>query len=796
MAVCEDLATKAGLQELKDELQELRDQLNAMLGKKEEGGTVEIFQADAGIESIEGSLAGTAYINTQERALEALVDIKIEPELAEPTDKDLVEKKPEWVQVKGSGLALIIPGLAGVGKVAGTGSLATKIMTAVGNVSGGGIAVLSSLTSIGASLGLNIATVNILDERIEAEARGAQLQIDAVNTSMLRLYDKQQGDIDAVIAELDANDAVVQQVRQDIDLTKVQVQEANRINLEQEIKIEEVNQSIEQLRQQNESLVAEINANQLEAREIIEGLTYQIETNSRQLHQAITILAQQRSTISAQTAKLEAMETRVGELENRIQINELQYIHLREEFFKLKQEIEGEIDIVNDRVTSLEGKTAKTTVYQKRTGGSGGLAAATTAQDGILKLASGVAGQPYQEIDSNTSGSFDRNTQFNNDLDNLLEQITAGGNVTPEQIEDLRTGITTGVSTDLSSLLSGLVVPRLDNIADQTTDRRQQANVGQGICQSLNGQGSCPVTPGNPNPTQGLQGMQQGIQAGQLNISNALGLANLGANQSILGIVQNTNSVINSSAHGLQAIQNFASTAWRVTKADKIMAGVSMALTVHNAMMLSNNLLSTMSEAVNITFEALNIRDETDEPIDFGKAVKDKINAVLASVLGQANYEALTARIAKANRIYQAGINILDTTYSLFDSARTVAELTAEHMGQIGNALREAGVVYEDAYNEMSEKINPQNAAMRKLGSFREAIEVAEDAFDSVSQISSSVVETKDNIAQLKTEKEELKTEIEGFITEQKEEKDEAKEEAQVTADINEADFDPAVAES
>ena len=363
--------------------------------------------------------------------------------------------------------------------------------------------------------------------------------------------------------------------------------------------------------------------------------------------------------------------------------------------------------------------------------------------------------------------------------------------MTPEQMEELKTNITTGVSTDLNALLSGLIVPRLNDINKQTTDERQRANIGAGICQSLNGQSPCSPTSGSSNPVNGLKGMNDALRTAQDALANKLGVANLAANTTIAGIVQNTNTVINSSTHGLARIQNFAETAWKVTKADKIMAGVSMALTVHNAMMLSNNLLSTVSEATNITFEALGIRDAEDTPLDFGASVKKAITSVLESTLGQANYEALTARIAKANRIYQTGINLLDTTYSLFDSARTVAELTAEHTGQIGNALREAGVVYEDAYNEMSERMNPQNAAMRKLGNFREAIEFAEDAFDSVSQISSSIVEAKDNIAQIKEEKQELKTEIEGFIKEQEDEKTLAKEEAEVTTDINDADFEP-----
>ena len=200
----------------------------------------------------------------------------------------------------------------------------------------------------------------------------------------------------------------------------------------------------------------------------------------------------------------------------------------------------------------------------------------------------------------------------------------------------------------------------------------------------------------------------------------------LGAQGLDLALVQQIHSTVHSSAHGLAKIQSFAETAWKVTKADKIMTGVSMALTVHNAMMLSNNLLATVSEATNMAFNALGIRDETDTEFDFGQAIKDKIDAVLSSVLGQANYDALTVRIAKANRIYQSSINLLDTTYSLFDSARTVAELTAENTGKIGNALRESGAVYEDAYEEFIEQVNPQNTSQRRLANFREGLESVE----------------------------------------------------------------------
>lgn len=271
-----------------------------------------------------------------------------------------------------------------------------------------------------------------------------------------------------------------------------------------------------------------------------------------------------------------------------------------------------------------------------------------------------------------------------------------------------------------------------------------------------------------------------------------LGGTSVGQNANILDIVRDTNRVINSPEHGLAKVQDFARTAWRVTRADKVMAGVSMVMSVHNAMMLSNNLLSTVSEATNMTLNALGIRDEEDTPIDFGAAVKEKIEAVMKNVLGETKYVELTARIAKANRIYQASINLLDTAYSLFDSARSVAELTAENTGKIGNALRDAGVVYEDAYNEFVEEVNSQNQKLRGFGKLGKTLGQVSEGVSTVTEISSEVVELKENIEQVKEEKQQLADEISEATEKAKDTKEEEKQLVQVTAEIDEVDFEVA----
>lgn len=783
---CADLATKA-------ELQELRDQLNALLGEKEEGGTEVLFAASTSPAVVVAAGAATAFHFTKERAKQAVVSVATASTLEQPIWKALKDGTAQWISTSGNGTKTPITALNQVSKATGQNTVAANLATKGTATAGASLAVLANLVSIGATLGLNIATVNVIDSRIEAEARGARLQIDAVNSSMLRLYDKNQGDINAVIRELDENDNIIQANKTAINVANSEIIEAQKINRKLNDNINEANTAIEALVTQNEELVNQINSSNLETQEVIDNLTSQSNDISSQLTQATEVINRQKETIAKQEERILALETKVTKLEDRIRVVELQYIHLREEFFKLKNDLEANTELNNERVSLIEGKIALVQKFVKQNagggGGASGVSSAAATQTSLLDLTSKLTGKEPGKV-AITSTDIQNNTStFQDTFESLLTEI-GGNGVTTEQLEALRTGIVGDVNTNFSSLLGTSVIPRLDNISSQTTDRRMISNTKTGICESLNG-GSCPVTPANPGQVDGLKGLgdKLGNQADKINAG--LGLANLKANQSILGIVKNTNEAVRDAKYGLEAVHKFAETAWKATHADKIMNAATLVLAIHNGMMLSNNLLSTVSEATNVTLEALGIRDSTDTPIDIGKAVKDRIKAVLKNVLGAEQLETLTTRIAKANRIYQASINLLDTTKGLFDNAQTIAEIGIEHTGQIGNALREAGAVYEDAYGEMLDKVNPQNAALRRLGQFREKVGDVEEVFSSVSQISGEIVETKDNFEQLKAEKTELLEEIENEKEKQANDKAEEKSKTQVTAEIVKLDFEP-----
>ena len=787
---CEALATK-------EEVQELRDQLNSLLGQTEEGTQVELFQAGISQTQLNSIYAGTAIAIAARLFPEAITDIVTTTGASLTNWKDLAAGRAKLLLKKGRGAVTESSALSKFTKASGNGIGGGSLAAKGGGAGGAGLSILASLVQLGANLALNIATVNVLDDRIEAEARGAQVQIDAVNSSMIRLFDKQGGDINAVINQLDINQQVANNNKLQIEQANFEIREANLINSQLFSQLDVFNQEIIEGRTRYNNLVTEINQYNADSEEIINDLRTQAEGFKTQLDAAEIIIQEQKNTITSVEDRLTKLEEKAQNLIDRIEQLELQHRDLKQEFEDLKIELEGDLDITNDRITSLEGKIAKTQKFVKlNRGGSGSAGAASGAADsqtGILELANNLAGNPIQVPTMTNTDVYNGSQRFKDILEDLLPQINTE-TMTPEQIENFRRDIGQDFDVKLNDFASIALIPRLDDLQRQTSPNALRRATEAGVCNSLNG-GSCPATPGNPNPTQGLGGLRDFLSGKMDAINASLNATAVAQNSAIMTVVQSTNDAVKHATFGLEAAHKFASTAWKVTRADKIMNGISMVLTAHNAMMLSNNLLSTLSEATNVSLEALGIRDETDKPLDFGGAVRGKIQEILTSILGAEQYAALTARTAKANRIYQASINVLDTTRNLFDSAHSIAEIGIEHTGQIGNALRDAGVVAEDAYGHMIEKVSPQNKALRQVAKFREGAELVEDALNTVSSVSSEVIEIQDNFEQLREDKRDLISEIDLTKEEKELEREEVKEESRVRTDISRDDFDALAAD-
>jgi uncharacterized coiled-coil protein SlyX len=655
---------------------------------------------------------------------------------------------------------------------------------------------------------------------------------------MLRLYQKYQGNFETINAQLAQNDAIAAQNRQTFATIQADLQQNNLEIGTFNSKLSAAQTQINNLITQSNSHIAKINQLQDDLVTVKADLTAQIVTINNQLTEAQKIIQSQQATITELTERiatyeerLTEQEARITELETALTQNQSDWQELRTEVDLIKELNPSLItekptieDVYYDKVTYYETaeqtyerlfeehnkpadqrkKWAEVTQYElnselterfarqelqaKKHGfvSTAGLSQAAASQTGILELTDRL-GDPT--LEPSTIPKEITKEDLQNDPDTFRERFAAlidriTPDVLPDLIEDLNKNIDSRFDA-LTTTIGVAVIPRLNDLTSSVSEPKIARAVEAGLCNSLNNPSACPVTPGNPNPVQGLKGQQDWLNG----LLNSAGLLQGGFIQQAVKRIDDT---VHHGTWGIQKIFEFGETAWKATHADKVLQVVNTTLMIHNAMMLSNSLGQTIGEAVNISLQALGIKDHADQVIDVNQLVRSKIHSMIVGLLGAEEAALLSARIAKANRIYQTGINMLDATRSMFDSAHAIAEVGVSNTGKIGNALRDAGVVAEDSYQEMIERINPQSKRLLGLQKFRDGLELAENAANSVAQISSNVVEIEQNVTTLKTEKAALAKEIDDDIKVKTDAKNLTKQESQVTADPAKADFEAA----
>lgn len=246
------------------------------------------------------------------------------------------------------------------------------------------------------------------------------------------------------------------------------------------------------------------------------------------------------------------------------------------------------------------------------------------------------------------------------------------------------------------------------------------------------------------------------IKAGQASLGELFNnLANTGLavqNAAILSIVTNTNQAVRHATYGLQAIQGFAQTAWSFTKSDKILNAINTTLLIHNASMLSQNIAVTVGDVISNGLEAIGIKDAEGQAINFNEVVGSSITNLITSVIGAENYASLSTNWAKANRIYQTGVNVLSNVRSIIDTTQDIAETAGENVSLIGNALKKSGVVRENSYPWMPENLNTESRWLNRLDKIQDSVEIFEDIIDNARDISEELSEMKENSTKFKEE--------------------------------------------
>jgi hypothetical protein len=247
-------------------------------------------------------------------------------------------------------------------------------------------------------------------------------------------------------------------------------------------------------------------------------------------------------------------------------------------------------------------------------------------------------------------------------------------------------------------------------------------------------------------------------------LDTLLGGVNAGSNAAQLALLNTINTKLGAQIPngGLGAfllkMQDFAEKAWKATHLDKVLNALTLITALHNAMMLSRSLGSTLGELTGLALQVIGIKDETGGAIDVSQVLGGLTENFIKSIVGEETYNDTKKKWAAFNRIVQSTSQIIWTVRSMADSTGEIIEWAAENTGKIGNALKRFGVVGERAYKWMPERVRRQDAWTRKLDRVREGVESLDDAASSLTGALGEVRSIQEEFGELNEQKQNLAT--------------------------------------
>lgn len=288
---------------------------------------------------------------------------------------------------------------------------------------------------------------------------------------------------------------------------------------------------------------------------------------------------------------------------------------------------------------------------------------------------------------------------------------------------------------------------------------------------------------------------------------NRPGLGTIGASLAgLTGLVRNTDTNVAKVGEAVAASQvanndNFNEVKKRLKSVagflnfDRILNILIWVNTLHNAFMISADLARSLLSMVSTSLKALpgdsllGLPTESADgaPLDLATVINKSIEKWIIGAVGAKNYKLMALELAQVNRIYQSVSNLSSETSSILDSFRGPIAAGFERISQVGNALRRNGIVRDDSYPAMNEKVTIRSKGLSRLDRATDRLESLNNAVSVVESIASSVVSIQEEVTEIKKYRKEYEDEKAKLIKEiEKKEVDSKK--ASTAPDIKEED--------
>ncbi len=172
---------------------------------------------------------------------------------------------------------------------------------------------------------------------------------------------------------------------------------------------------------------------------------------------------------------------------------------------------------------------------------------------------------------------------------------------------------------------------------------------------------------------------------------------------------------------------------------DRIFNLLNFLVLLHNASMLTSSLKVTLLEMLSSIGNATGLLQSAEgDNIDLNAVFNQGVEGFVVQLIGAEAWASAKLTWRKYSPIYRAASNSLSAIGNMFSSIGNGIEVIGERSGKIGNALRAAGVVRENAYNFMSENMNVHT---NKFMTFQNTIAGATQVLEVINEVAENVVE-------------------------------------------------------
>lgn len=249
-------------------------------------------------------------------------------------------------------------------------------------------------------------------------------------------------------------------------------------------------------------------------------------------------------------------------------------------------------------------------------------------------------------------------------------------------------------------------------------------------------------------------------------------VANLGnvatqTRQSVDNVGTKVDSAIKQSNDNFNKVKKRLSGIASFLNFDRILNVLIWVNTLHNAFMLSADLARSLLSMVSTSLKALPgnsllglpTEAEDGSPLDLATTINKSVEGWVKGAIGAKNYKLMVLELAQINRIYQSTANISSDVTSAFDAFRQPLALGVERISIVANALRRNGVVRDNSYSPMSEKITIRSRGLSRIDRVTQGLEALSNATSAVESVASNVISIQEEVTEIKKYRKEYEDE-------------------------------------